>query len=117
SRGSRGHFRGPKGPPLTNYASEIIENRSGKQSSSKTFNVARLSPQVVETAHFLRPKIVSPPFEFRGGKNVAPDRLRGAIRSAEKPPPPLRRPWPLAHDIGERPFDKPRPLAQMRRKR
>jgi len=61
SRGNRGHFRGPKGPPLTNYASEIIENRSGKQ------------PDLT-------------PFEFREGKNVAAGpvvwRLRGFKKTA-----------------------------------
>jgi hypothetical protein len=59
--GNRGHFRGQKGPPLTNYASEIIENRSGKQPD------------------------LTPPFEFRGGKNVAPDRSLGARRRCKKP--------------------------------
>src|SRR4029077_2036208 len=105
SRGSRGHFRGPKGPPLTNYASEIIENRSGKQSSSKTLNIARLSPQVVETAHFLWPKIVSPPFEFRGGKNVAPDRLLAGCAPVKKPPiPPGGGPSGGGFRIRHRPF-------------
>ncbi len=61
---------------------------------------------------------VTPCSNFATEDTKPPDRLLGAIGLAEKPPPPPRRSgrW-LWLKVGKRPFDKPRAMAQMRRKK